>query len=95
MAGFISVHVTELCVRPFHDLLISKSYPSLCQIVRRHLQPYFVSWQNADVVHPHLSRNMRQHFVAIFQLHFKHRIGQSLEYCSVLFYALLLRHLNL
>ena len=74
-------------------LLISKRYSSFCQIIGRHFQSHFVSWQNPDVVHPHLTRNMRQHFVAILQLHPEHGVGQCLLDGTVLLYRLLFRHL--
>ena len=56
-------------------LFVSKYNPSFCQIIGRHFKSYPVSGQDADVMHSHLTRNMCQHFMTIFQLHSKHCIG--------------------
>src|SRR5690242_9023517 len=38
------------------------------QVVRRQLHPDFIARQNLDVVHAHLARDMREHFMAVVEL---------------------------
>jgi len=46
-------------------------------------------------MHPHLSGDMRQHYVTVLKLHAKHRIRQRLYYLSFNFYELFFTHLRL
>jgi len=48
------------------------------QVVRRKLDTDPVTGQNPDEMHPQAPGYMREHFVAIVQLHPKHRIRQRL-----------------
>src|SRR5882762_26716 len=61
------------------SLLVSVDDPPARQIVGRELHRHFVSGQNLDEVHAHLARDMRQHFVAVLQLHAKHRVRERLD----------------
>src|SRR5690606_12437474 len=49
------------------------------KIVRRQLHRHLVAGQDPDEVHPHLARDMRQHLVAVVELHPEHRVGQRLD----------------
>ena len=55
-----------------------KRNPSLGQIVRCHLDIHLVADEDADAVLAHLARSVREHIVAVFQLHPEHRVGQKL-----------------
>src|SRR3569832_1625207 len=50
------------------------------QVVGRQLHGDLVTWEDADVVHPHLSRNMSEHYVPVFQLHAKRCIREVFEH---------------
>ena len=67
-------------------LFVSKYNSTFGQIVGRHFQSHSVAGQDADVMHSHLTRNMRQHFMTVFQLHSKHGIGEGFRNRTVLFY---------
>ena len=41
---------------------------------------HLVAGENADVVHPHLSGDVRKNLVSVLQLNSKHRVGQWLDY---------------
>src|SRR6185437_3070038 len=45
--------------------------PGARQVVRRQLDGDLVSRKNLDVVHAHLSRDMRQHDMTVFELYAK------------------------
>src|SRR5213075_228708 len=57
-------------------LLGAEDNSSARQVVRREFHRDLVAGQDADVVHPHLSRDMSQHYVSVLQLHPKGRIRQ-------------------
>jgi hypothetical protein len=38
-----------------------------------------ITWEDSDVVHPHLARDMGQNLVPIFQLYPEHGIWQRLD----------------
>ena len=44
---------------------------------------HLVSGQDADVVHAHLSGDMGEDFVSIFELDAKHRVGQWFYHCPL------------
>jgi hypothetical protein len=67
-------------------LLVSEYDSSLRQIVRRHFQPHAVSRKDTDVIHPHLSGNVSQDLMAVFQLHPEHRVRKCFGDRPVLFY---------
>src|ERR1700733_15398494 len=48
------------------------------EVVGRDLHLHLVPRKDADAVHPHLARAMRQHLVAVLKLDPEHRIGQWL-----------------
>ena len=50
------------------------------QVVRRKFYRHLVSGQNADEVLAHLSGNMRQHLVLVFQFHPEHGVGQRFDH---------------
>lgn len=66
-------------------LFIPENDPSPCQVVRAHFNPNLIARQNTDVMHPHLSGNGCQNFVAILQFHLKHGVTKRLDNGSVLF----------
>src|SRR6202166_2156664 len=58
---------------------IAVNNPPAIQVVRRKLDRDFVPRQYANKVLPHLSGNVRQNLVFIFQLHLEHGIGQRFD----------------
>ena len=61
------------------DLLGAKDDTSARQVVRCQLNRNFVAGQDADVVHTHLSRNMGEHDVPVFQLDPEGRVRQVFQ----------------
>jgi len=49
------------------------------EIVGREFHFHFIARQNSDEIHPHLSRNMCENFVAILKFYPECRIGKGLE----------------
>src|SRR6476660_8278876 len=49
------------------------------QVVRSELHLHLVARQDADVVHPHLPRDVRQHLVAVLELDPEHGVGQRFD----------------
>ena len=84
----------------FHDNLFSKldslfvpeDDPSTGQIIRAHFHTNFIAWQNPDVVHPHLTRNGCQYFMAVFQLYPEHCVRKCFQNYSILFNECLFGH---
>ena len=72
-----------LCSFCFITLLfISPDNPSLGQIIRGHLNRYFVTRQNPDKVHAELSADVGENLMSVLQLYLKHGVRQLLHYCS-------------
>ena len=40
---------------------------------------HLVAWEDSDVVHPHFSRDVRQHLVAVLELYPEHCVGERFE----------------
>ena len=72
------------------SLLVAERDSTLREVIRRHLDPHFVSRQDLDIVHAHLARDMGGDFMAVLKLHAEHRVGKGFEYHAVLFYCRLL-----
>ena len=60
-------------------LLVSIRDAASGQVVRRELDLDPVSGEDPDVVHPHLPGDVRQHFVAVLELHPKHGVREWLD----------------
>ena len=76
----------------FKLLFIPENDPSPGQIIRAHLHSHFITRQNPDIIHSHLTWNCRQYFMTIFQLHPEHCIGKGFDNWSILFYKWLFTH---
>src|SRR4029078_13133452 len=63
----------------FPGSLGAEDDPRARQVVRRQLDRHLVAREDADVVHPHLSRDVAEHDVAVLQLDAKRGVGQVLE----------------
>jgi hypothetical protein len=59
-------------------LLVSIGDPTSGEVVRGQFDLDFVSRKDPDVMHAHLSGDVGQHFVAVFELDAKHRIRERL-----------------
>ena len=49
------------------------------EVVRGEFYLHLVARQDADVVHPHLAGDVRQHLVAVVELDTEHGVGQRLQ----------------
>jgi len=67
----------------FSALLGSEHNPCPTQIVGRHLNRYLVSWQDSDVVHPHLAGDVSEHHMTIFQFDPESGIGEVFNNLSL------------
>ena len=78
------------------SLLTSPGDPTLRQIIRRHLNGYFVTGQDPDVVHPKLAGNVCQNGVTVANVNGKHCIRQRINYDALDFdYVVLCQDNNL
>src|SRR5947199_749068 len=57
--------------------------PAPGQVVRRQLDLHAIARQDPDEVHPHLAADVREHLVAVLELHPEHRVGQRLDHRSL------------
>src|SRR5205809_2068112 len=86
------IFVTDALTFIARSLLVPVDDPPAIQVVGRELHRHFVSGQNLDEVHAHLARDMRQHFVAVLQLHAKHRVRERLDDGSLDLDSFFFRH---
>jgi hypothetical protein len=49
------------------------------EIIRGEFHRHLIPWEDFDEVHSHLSRNMGQHLVAVFQFDSEHGIGKGFQ----------------
>mgnify|MGYP001639098205 FL=1 len=54
-------------------------YAAACQIVRGQLHCHLISRQYANEVHSKLTGNVRQYFMAVYQLHLEHGVGERIS----------------
>ena len=73
-------------------LFIPVSYSSLGQIVRRQFDGHLVALEYSDEMHPHFSRDVSQHFMAVVQTHLEHGVWKRVDYDSVNRYVALFCH---
>lgn len=64
----------------FPRLFYSEGNTPPRKIVRGQFQFHFISGQDADEMHAHLSRNMSQDKMSVFQLDFKDGVRQRFNY---------------
>ena len=62
------------------SLLASPGDPTLSQIIRRHLNGYFVTGQDLDEIHSKLAGNVCQNGVSVANVNFEHSIRQCIYY---------------
>jgi hypothetical protein len=74
------LHARPAWVELFTDLslLVSIGDPTSGEVVRGEFNLYLVARKDADVVHAHLSGNMGQNLVAVFELDPKHGVWEGL-----------------
>ena len=78
------------------ELLASPGDPTLSQIVRRHLNGYFVTGQDLDEVHAELAGNVCQNGVSVANVDFEHSIRQCIGYDALNFdYVVFCQDVNL
>ena len=64
----------------FSKLLASPGDPTLCQIIRRHLNGYFVTGQDLNEIHSELAGNVCQNGVTVANVNSEHCIRQCIGY---------------
>jgi len=77
-----STSITQkLCPEPHmvQGLFLPKNNSPPREIIGGEFHCHLISWEDFDEVHSHLSRNMGQHLVAVFQLYSEHRIGKGFQ----------------
>jgi len=73
-------------------LLFPKDNSSPAKIIGGQFQRHLIPGENLDKVHPHLSGDMSQYFMAICQFHPEHGIGKGFQYLSFNLNRLFLWH---
>ena len=66
-------------VAALKQLLVAVRDPTSFEVVWGQLHLDAIARQDPDVVHTHLSGNVREHFVAIFQFDPEHGVGERLD----------------
>ena len=67
------------------NLLASPGDPALGQIIRRHLNGYFVTGQDLNEIHSELAGNVCQNHMPAANIDFEHRIRQRIGYDALKF----------
>jgi hypothetical protein len=82
--GGTDLHARLSCLVCFTlvSLLVSIGDPTSGEVVRGEFNLNLVSRENTDVVHPHLSGDVGQNLVAIFELDPKHGVWEGLGDCA-------------
>ena len=80
----------------FPVLLASPGDPTLSQIIRRHLNGYFITGQDLNEIHSELAGNVCQNGVSVANVNFEHCIRQCIGYDALnLDYVVLSQVINL
>jgi hypothetical protein len=74
------------------SLLCSKYDPRATQIIGRQFNRDLVPWQDADVVHPHFSRNMAKDYMSILELYPKRSIRKIFKNLPLHLNYIIFRH---
>lgn len=69
-------------VRPF--LFVAVDDSATAEVIRAHLNAYFVSWQDTDVVHAHFTGNSGNDFVPVLKPDAEHRVAECFDDNAVL-----------
>ena len=78
------------------NLLASPGDPALGQIIRRHLNGYFVTGQDLNEIHSELAGNVCQNGVSVADVNLEHSIRQRIGYDALnLDYVVLSQVFNL
>src|SRR5690242_18863847 len=72
-------------------LLVAVGDSSAIKVVRRQLDLDPVPRQDADVVAPHLARDMAEHLVPVVELDLEHRVREGLDHLALHLDLLFLR----
>ena len=74
------------------NLLRSENNSCPAQVIGSQLNSYFISGQNTNVVHPHLSRNVPENNVPVFEFYPKRRIWKIFNNLSLHLNNVIFRH---
>src|SRR5919199_292913 len=74
------------------SLLVPVRDPAAIEVVRRELDLHPVAREDADVVAPHLARDVPEHLVVVVELDAEHRVGKGLRDLPLHLDLLFLRH---
>ena len=64
-------------------LLVAVRDTATGQVIGSELDLHLVSWEDPDVVHPHLSGDMGEDFVSVLELDAEHRVGKWFNHGSL------------
>ena len=67
------------CARP---LLVAVGDPAAAEVVGGELDLHAVTRKDPDVVHSHLARDVREHFVPVLELDAKHGVRERFDHRS-------------
>ena len=65
---------------------------ALGEVIGRQLHSHLIAGQDSNIVFAHLSGNMRDHYMAIFQFHSEHGVGQGFDDAALYFDMVFFRH---
>lgn len=74
------------------NLLVAEGDTSFREVVGTHLYFHAVAGEDLNVMHTHLTGDMRDDEGSVLELHAEHSVGQCLGYRSVYFDAVLFCH---
>lgn len=67
----------------FHSLFQTLDNPSLGQVVGTHVHCDPVPREESDIVHPHLARNVGEHFMPVIETDFEGCAGEAFDHLSI------------
>jgi hypothetical protein len=67
-------------------LFVTPGYPTAVGVVRRNLDLYTVARQYPHEMHPHLTADMGEYYVAVIELYAEHRIRKRFDYRTFYLY---------
>ena len=79
--SLINTATRKLCPEPHmvQGLFLPKNNSPPREIIGGEFHHHLISGEDFDEVHSHLSRNMGQHLMAVFQFYPEHRIGKGFQ----------------
>ena len=73
-------------------LFVAERNSAFREVVGRHLYSNLVTWQDFDVMHAHLARNVSGNLVSVFELYAEHSVRKGFDDGTILFNSCLFCH---